>query len=130
VNGNGARTLRATDSSDPPLSDVQHLTLAVAHDGNVEPPWRLALRQNYPNPFHPSTLIEYDLPEWTHVTVEITNVLGQRVRTLVDCEQPAGPCVVEWDGRSDEGRELASGVYLCLVRANGRVDVKKVMLLK
>ncbi|KPJ65734.1 hypothetical protein AMJ44_09575 [candidate division WOR-1 bacterium DG_54_3] len=93
-------------------------------------PEDFVLRQNHPNPFNSSTLIKYSLPKRAHVTVEIFNVLGQRVRSLVDREQSVGPYVIEWDGRSDNGHELATGVYFYRVEAGDHVEVKKMLLLK
>jgi hypothetical protein len=129
-------TVRVRDSSIPPLTDIQHLTLVVIYGTGVEDdnssvlPEDFALRQNHPNPFNSSTLIEYSLPERGHVTVEIFNLLGQRVRSLVDDEQSAGRYAIEWDGRSDDGHKLATGVYFCRVAAGDQVEVKKMLLLK
>jgi hypothetical protein len=129
-------TARVTDSSTPPLSDIQHLTLVINSGSDVEddegsvPPEDFVLRQNYPNPFNSSTLIIYNLPKHAHVTVEIFNVLGQRIRSLVDDEQSVGSYVIEWDGRSDDGHELGTGVYFYRVAAGDQVEVKKMLLLK
>ncbi len=129
-------TVRVMDSSNPPLADIQHLTLVIISGSDVEDdngsvlPEDFVLRQNYPNPFNSSTLIEYSLPERAHVTVEIFNLLGQRVRSLVDGEQLAGPYAIQWDGRGDNGHELATGVYFYRVAAGDHVEVKKMLLLK
>ncbi len=74
------------------------------------------LFQNYPNPFNPSTLIKYQLPEKTHVKVEVFNILGQSVKILVDEEKPAGYYETEFTPVN-----LASGVYICNIRA-GKFD--------
>lgn len=70
------------------------------------------MQQNYPNPFVDQTTIEYALPQAEFVTIEIFNVLGQRVRTLVRDEQDAGYHRISWDGMSDAGDAVASGMYL------------------
>ena len=62
------------------------------------------LGQNYPNPFNPSTIIPYRLPVSTRVRLEVFNVLGQRLATLVDAEQPAGFHTATWDGTDAAGR--------------------------
>ncbi len=86
--------------------------------------------QNYPNPFNPSTTIQYSLPEPCHVIVEIFDLLGRRVRTLVDQEQLTGPYTVTWDGTDGSGTPVATGVYLYKLRAGDYVQSKKMLLLK
>jgi hypothetical protein len=88
------------------------------------------LAQNYPNPFNPSTTIEYDLPALSHVTVEILNVLGQRVRMLVDREEPAGSYTVMWDGNDDRGQPVSTGVYFYRIETDGYLASRKMLLLK
>jgi len=93
-------------------------------------PRSFALHNNYPNPFNPATTIAYDLPAPAHVTLEIFNVLGQKVRTLVDDYQEAGAQTVVWDGRDSGNREVATGVYFYKIRAGDFTDSKKMLLLK
>ncbi|MFZ4619587.1 MAG: DUF4350 domain-containing protein [Bacteroidota bacterium] len=75
------------------------------------------LMQNYPNPFNPSTQIRYALGHSSQVTLEIFNVLGQRVRSLRNEFQPIGTYSAEWDGRNDAGISLATGVYFYRLHA-------------
>jgi len=77
------------------------------------------LNQNYPNPFNPSTTIRYALPFNSQVSLEIFNVLGQRVRVLVSDNQIAGYFETRWDGRNDFGSAAASGVYVYRMVARG-----------
>jgi len=95
-------------------------------------PTEFALEQNYPNPFNPTTKIPYALPKATHVTVEVYNVLGQKVRTLVNEDQEAGAQVVEWNGRDSNGNAVSSGMYFYKINAgNGFfVETRKMVLLK
>jgi hypothetical protein len=129
-------TVRITDSSAPALTDIQHLTLVINSGSDVEDdnssviPQDFVLKQNHPNPFNSSTSIEYSLPKHAHVTVEIFNVLGQRVRSLVDGEQSGGRYAIEWDGRSDNGHELATGIYFYRLSDGDHAEVKKMLLLK
>jgi tetratricopeptide (TPR) repeat protein len=74
-------------------------------------PTEYALSQNFPNPFNPQTMIQYQLPEASHITVKIYNLFGQEVRTLVAGHREAGYHSEIWDGRDDFGRRVASGVY-------------------
>ena len=102
--------------------------------GGVQPT-EYALWQNYPNPFNPVTNIRFALPVEGRVTIEIFNILGQRVRTLMDESRGAGQYVVEWNGRGSGGQQLGSGVYMLRLSAAGNdgssfTEVRKLMLLK
>ena len=127
----GEGTLKITNSG------VQQLVLKVK--GSNEVPAEFALSQNYPNPFNPTTSIKFALPVESRVTVEVFNLLGQRVRTLVSGIQPAGYHVAEWNGTNDAGAYLASGMYFLRLAAEGNdadgatrsfSDVRKLMMLK
>ena len=78
----------------------------------AQTPVGFALGQSYPNPFNPATIIPYELAATAPVRLEVFNVLGQRVVTLVDAEQAAGHYAVEWDGRDASGQGVAAGVYI------------------
>jgi hypothetical protein len=93
-------------------------------------PARFSLRQNYPNPFNPSTAINYSVPARCHVTITIYNLLGQRVNTILDEVKPAGKYTTYWDGRDQDGRPLATGVYLYQIKAGHLTQTKKMLLLK
>ncbi|MFO7769017.1 MAG: S8 family serine peptidase [bacterium] len=88
------------------------------------------LLPNYPNPFNGSTQIRFTLARPSHVEIAVLNVRGQRVRTLTDRDWPAGRHAVGWDGRGSGGQRLASGVYLVLMRAEGRTFTRKILLLQ
>jgi len=93
-------------------------------------PTVFALSQNYPNPFNITTTINYALPVDAQVKLVIYNVLGQRVRKLVDGPETAGNKTVIWDGRNDEGREVSSGIYFYCIQAGSFRETKKMSLLK
>jgi len=93
-------------------------------------PKEYSLSQNFPNPFNPVTSINYSLPKATNVKLEIYNVLGQWVRTLVDEPQSAGYKTVRWNGRDGYGRELSSGVYFYRLEAGKYSSSRKLLLLK
>jgi len=91
-----------------------------------------SLRQNYPNPFNPRTIVRYSI-SWArsrHTTLAIYNILGQKVRTLVDRPQARGNYEVIWDAKDDEGREVAGGIYFCQLKAGGFTQAKKMIILK
>jgi len=102
----------------------------VVSVGNGNLPTRFNLVQNYPNPFNPTTRMKFDLPKRAHVTLTVYNVLGQRVATLVEEELAADSYEVEWNGRSDGGNSVASGIYFYRLTADDFVMTKKMMLLK
>ncbi len=82
------------------------------------------LFDNYPNPFNPETQITYQLPEVSHITIKIFNVLGQEVITLADGEQEAGKYRISWNGKNTFGASVPSGTYFCRMSSVG-TDTKK-----
>ena len=94
-------------------------------------PTEFALLQNFPNPFNPETTIGYELAESADVTLQIYNVVGQVVRTLMAAEsQSVGRYQVRWDGMDDRGMPVSSGIYFYQISAGKFQDVRKLMLLK
>ena len=94
-------------------------------------PTEFALLQNFPNPFNPETTIGYELAESADVTLQIYNVVGQVVRTLIAAEpQAAGRYQMRWDGMDDRGVSVSSGVYFYRISAGEFQTVRKLMLLK
>ena len=93
-------------------------------------PKEFNLRQNYPNPFNPTTVIEYALPKASEVKIQIYNILGQRVRTVVNEKQEPGYKLIYWDGKDDNGTEVSSGIYFFRILAGNFVKCKKMTLLK
>ena len=93
-------------------------------------PSAYGLGQNYPNPCNLNTQIGYQLPQAGKVTLTIYNVRGQLVRTLVNEQKPAGYHSVMWDGRSDNGMQVSSGIYFYKIQAGKFIKTKKMVLLK
>jgi subtilisin family serine protease len=100
-----------------------------AGTGNA-PAWAWGLEPNRPNPFNGSTQVRFTLAQAAEVNLSVLNVRGQRVRSLAAGSFAAGPHTVGWDGRGEDGRELASGVYLILLEVEGRVFTRKALLLR
>jgi hypothetical protein len=93
-------------------------------------PGQVQLYNNYPNPFNPTTTINYDLSAATHVKLAIYNILGQNVKTLVDCYEDSGHKTVIWDGTDSFGRQVASGMYFYRLEAGDFSDSRKMVLMK
>lgn len=111
--------------------DLFQVTEITDADDNTPPLAKtFELRQNAPNPFNPSTVIEYTVPHQTPVTMKIFNILGQKVRTLVSETKSAGSYRVEWNGTDDAGRPVAGGIYLYRLKADDYTKSKKMVLLK
>jgi len=98
------------------------LLVSVVSRRLVALPTAFALHQNSPNPFNPSTEIFYDLPEASDVQVAIFDMLGKHVRTLVHERQVAGSYSIFWDGRDENGRLVASGVFIAHLRVADPVN--------
>ena len=118
------------------LDDVRLVTSAAepvtavleTHDEAV--PQDFALAQNYPNPFNAGTVIRFALPAAGQVDLGLYNLAGQKVAALVQGRRPAGAYKVRWDGRDDQGSELASGLYLYRLQAGQQVKTRKLLLLR
>lgn len=93
-------------------------------------PAQFSLSNNYPNPFNPETKIGYFIPKACQVKLEVFNILGQRVRTLVDEAQTAGKKEVTWDGKDEKGNQVASGVYFYKLETENFSQTKKMVLMK
>jgi flagellar hook assembly protein FlgD len=88
------------------------------------------LLQNYPNPFNPGTTISYDIPEKTTVKLQIYDLLGRLVRTLVHAQQEAGSYAIPWDGLSEDRSSVGSGVYFYRLETDKHVAVRKMLLIR
>ena len=88
------------------------------------------LNGNYPNPFNPTTTISYSLKEDSKVTLEIFNIKGQKVRTLVKENQLAGHHKVVWNGKDENSKPVASGIYFYKMKAGNYTSTKKMILMK
>lgn len=93
-------------------------------------PQRFNLYANYPNPFNPETTIRYDVANTSHVTIEIFNLLGQKISALVDAQKPAGSYSISWNGRTEKGFEAPSGTYLYRIKAGQFEQSRKLVLLR
>ena len=93
-------------------------------------PTAFDLHQNYPNPFNPKTKISFDVPKIFKISIEIFNIYGQKIQTLLNNEIQPGLHSLVWDGRDKNGKELSSGIYLCRMRSESFFKSQKLILLK
>jgi hypothetical protein len=93
-------------------------------------PVTYSLAPNYPNPFNAGTVIGFTLPQYTHVSLEVFNILGQRVRALVDQPMYPGVHQIEFDARDNAGRAMAAGVYFYRLKTELGTQTHKMVLLK
>lgn len=108
----------------PEFENVTVALSGVAPD-SPDMPTKFSLGQNYPNPYNPTTLINFDVPKASHVTLSVFNVLGQEVATLVDMDMEAGSHQVEFDGSG-----ISSGVYFYRITADNFAQTRKMVLVK
>ena len=109
--------------------EAGHFALPLATVGGPALPQDFALGQNYPNPFNPSTIIPYQIPTTTHVRLEVLNLLGQRLATLVDGERPAGAHTAHWDATDAAGRAVGAGVYIYRLTGDGHTVSRRMVLI-
>lgn len=120
----------------PRSTDDIDITVGIKPVPGAQLPEQFSLHQNYPNPFNPETVLRFDVPAGTSlqsgekVQLDIYNLLGQRVATLVDEPLPAGSYEITWNATTNNGRELAGGVYFGVLKANQMQKTIKMVLVK
>jgi len=124
------------------FSEAQALVSNVMNDFGIptpvkpeEPPVtqrpkEFELGQNYPNPFNPSTTIKFSLPEASYVKLEVFNILGQKVKSLLDEKKNVGIHTVVWNGENQNGEKVSSGIYFYRLETESYRSVKKMVLLR
>ena len=122
---NWEKFTKSSGSAPPPPPNVDWETGKI-----ITVPDKFALHQNYPNPFNPQTTIKFDLPKESYVEIIIYNILGQKVRTLVNREIHAGNHTIVWNGKNDLDLQLSTGIYLCFIKAGDFIAINKLLLLK
>jgi hypothetical protein len=109
---------------------VKRIPTDVADNDGDNLPKSYYLAQNYPNPFNPMTEFAFAIPKKSHILLEVFNIIGQRVATVINKEMAAGQYTICWDGRGDGGENLASGIYLYRIKAGEFIATKKMIILK
>ena len=88
------------------------------------------LNNNYPNPFNPETTISFSLKEASNVQIEIFDIKGRKVKTLINKEYNHGNHTITWNAKDDKGKELSSGMYFYRMKTNTKIETKKMLLIK
>jgi hypothetical protein len=135
ITGTSIITLRVFNRNTP--EDYQELTFTATTQtsgiGDEGKPGSFHLSANYPNPFNPVTSIRYTLPDMggsRPASLVVYDLLGREVRTLVREHQPAGSYTVTWNGRSDRGEQVSSGVYFYQLRYGPHQTTRKMLMIK
>ena len=93
-------------------------------------PLTFAIHQNFPNPFNPTTILMYELPEQSFVVLTIYDLLGKEIINLVNAQQEPGYKSTRWDATDNMGRPVSAGVYIYQIQAGEFIQTKKMVLLK
>jgi hypothetical protein len=110
--------------------DIDISALSVSENDRVVPRPIAMLNQNFPNPFNPTTTISFTNPTAGVVNLSVYNIRGQRVKTLTNEFMPVGQKEIVWNGVDSNNRSVASGVYFYRLEANGRTEVRRMVLMK
>jgi flagellar hook assembly protein FlgD len=105
-------------------------TVAVDAGESRPKPVKLALHQNTPNPFNPATTISFTLSEPGAANLSVYSITGQKIRTLVSEYITFGTYTIVWDGKDDSGNAIASGVYFSRLEARGKVETRRMLLIR
>ena len=104
--------------------------LSIGGNSSNGLPDRFTTYPNFPNPFNPTTQIQYDLPKDRFVSIAIYDVIGRNIRTLINTNQTAGYHSIYWDAKNDFGEGVAAGMYIYTIQAGEFRATKKMVLLK
>ena len=110
-------------------SEVVDMTVLWT-DLGIAIPDEFAVHQNYPNPFNPVTTLRYDLPEQTHVNIIIYDMLGRKIKTLINEQQDPGYKSLIWNATNDYEKPVSAGIYLYQIQAGEYISTRKMVLLK
>jgi hypothetical protein len=111
------------------LFEISTVTGIKENSGKINPE-NFSLYQNYPNPFNSSTKIRFDLKNPGYVTLDIFNILGQKIRTLISKRYSAGSYNVNWDGTDNIGKGVSSGMYIFRMKSGKNILYRKMILIK
>ena len=106
------------------------LTVEALNIAQDQMPTRYSLGEAYPNPFNPTTKISYELPNSEFVSIDIYNLMGRHIKSLVNMNQAPGHRTIEWNATNDSNQPVSAGMYIYTIQAGSFMDTKKMILLK
>jgi len=119
-----------------PFGDTAFVTSSAMNPTGIEDdqsdplPAKFALAQNYPNPFNAGTVINYTVPLESHINIEVFDLMGRKVKILVDELQSPGEYIIKWDGKDSEDRTVSTGIYFYRLSADDFAETRKMVLMK
>jgi len=122
----------AGQSKPSPQKYINPTTMQIENSegDEIAKPIAFALQQNYPNPFNPTTTIDFTVAKEGRITLDVYNIKGQKVRSLVNDILKAGTHTIVWNGKDSLGHDVASGIYFYRLNASSNTHTKKMLLLK
>ena len=111
------------------FTELYHYCITDAIE-EIMTPVDFRLNQNYPNPFNPTTTIHYSLPEESHITITVFDMLGKKVNQVISSVQPAGSHSIQWNGTDHNGNPVSTGIYLYQIQTGDFIQTKKMVLMK
>ncbi len=112
------------------MIDLKELETGLPNAISQMIPETVFLKQNYPNPFNPFTVIGFELPQAMDIEINVYNVLGQKIRTLINSVIKPGSHIITWNGMDDRGNHVASGIYLYRLQADKFLQTRKMLLVR
>ena len=130
--GTGEVDMRLSSMTNPGESYDLTFTAITKRTTSVSDntPTQFALQQNFPNPFNPTTTIEYSVPKIAHISLRVYDLLGREVKSLVNASRVAGSYRIVWDGKNNSGEIMPSGYYLYKMQTGNFTATKRMMLMK
>jgi len=131
----GAWAGQSVGSGDPTNSALRYAAIDIDFGGNSSSdvtitPTAELLGQNYPNPFNPTTTIAYNMIEEGNVSIEVFNIRGQLVKTLINEHMTVGEHTLVWEGTNNNSQKVSSGMYFYKMKSGNYSSTKKMILMK
>ena len=118
-----AITISFNENEDEPDEEKE-----ITHNDTENMPTSFSLYQNFPNPFNPQTTIQFSIPNQSNVALEIYDIAGKKVKTLINERLDTGFYTINWDGKNEYGENVSSGIYFYILKAGNFKETRKMLL--